>query len=312
MNTRILAMTAATLACALGIGVFMQKAAPSRSLEPSRPALASGGASDPVIPDDPRTGAFKIENITLTSVPRQDRQGATKDADDTASMAAPDDCALSLKAGARPGALVDLSVSAPCLAGERVTVHHQGMMFTATLDDTGALTTQVPALSSTAVFIVEPLRGAAEIVAVSVPDLQDVDRVVLQWGGNSGFEIHARENGAEYGTAGHVWYGSDPENGLGRILRLGDASQLAPRLVEVYSVPRDADESGFVQLSVETEISAINCGRDIEAQVLTLSQPGNDHRVRTRDLTLAMPDCSAQGDFLVLNNLLENLKIAAN
>ena len=39
---------------------------------------------------------------------------------------------------------------------------------------------------------------------------------------------------------------------------------------------------------------------------------GTNSRLRTQDLTLAMPDCQATGDFLVLNNLLENLKIAAN
>ena len=92
-------------------------------------------------------------------------------------------------------------------------------------------------------------------------------------------------------------------------MQLGDENQLAPRLAEVYSVPRlGGSKTGAIDLTVETEVTAINCGRDISAQTLEL----RDGTLRTRDLTLAMPDCAATGDFLVLNNLLETLKIAGN
>mgnify|MGYP000713507934 CR=1 FL=1 len=34
--------------------------------------------------------------------------------------------------------------------------------------------------------------------------------------------------------------------------------------------------------------------------------------LRSRDVTLDMPACDANGDFLVLKNLFEDLKVAAN
>lgn len=316
MDKRVLILSGATMVCALGIGFFMQQSASPRSLDaPGQTAsvdVAASGAQALQIPAEPESGAFKIENITLTSVPRVEAQELQGETPGPATLAAAEECALAVTALARPGAMVDIAVSAPCQAGARLTVHHHGMMFTTALDEAGAWRQMVPALASAAVFILEPEGGKAEVAAVPVPDLAEVDRVVLQWSGNSGFEIHARENGAEYGAAGHVWHGSDPEAGQGRMLRLGDADQLAPRLAEVYSLARGSEQGSTVDLSVETEITAINCGRDIEAQVLTLGTASDDQRLRTRDLTLAMPDCTAEGDFLVLNNLLENLKIAAN
>jgi hypothetical protein len=62
-------------------------------------------------------------------------------------------------------------------------------------------------------------------------------------------------------------------------------------------------------LSVEAEVSELNCGQEIEAQSL---QVGSDGKLKTRNLTLAVPDCDAIGNFLVLNNLLEDLKVARN
>lgn len=62
-------------------------------------------------------------------------------------------------------------------------------------------------------------------------------------------------------------------------------------------------------LSIEAEVTAGNCGQDISAQAIELRRDGT---LRTRELSLAVPDCDGVGDFLVLNNLLDDLKIAAN
>jgi hemin uptake protein HemP len=294
INKRTAMMGAATLCSALAIGLFMQKTAE----HPQRGASASAAVS--VAADE---APLEIEAISLTAatpdttVPEPARQ----------DPAAP--CDMSVEAIATPMAEVRLTVLSLCRPEERLTIHHNGMMFSTRLDATGALTVQVPALSETAVFIVEPQNGRGAVATASVPDLDLVNRVVLQWGGNSGFELHAREFGAAYGSAGHVWRGSDLTSGRGSVVQLGDENQLAPRLAEVYSVPRvGGSKTGAIDLTVETEVTAINCGRDISAQTLEL----RDGTLRTRDLTLAMPDCAATGDFLVLNNLLETLKIAGN
>ena len=62
-------------------------------------------------------------------------------------------------------------------------------------------------------------------------------------------------------------------------------------------------------MSVEAEITQANCGRDVEAQSI---QKTADGELKTQDLVLAMPDCNTVGDFLVLKNLLNDLKIAGN
>ncbi|KKK94445.1 hypothetical protein LCGC14_2682800, partial [marine sediment metagenome] len=129
-------------------------------------------------------------------------------------------------------------------------------------------------------------------------------------------ELHAREFGADYGDAGHVWSGA-PRDMTAAVLgeggfmtRNGDTDTSDPLMAEVYSFPvAAAGQEGDVALSVEAEVSEANCGLEIEAQALELR--GSD-QVKTQNLTLAVPDCDAVGNFLVLNNLLQDLKVAQN
>lgn len=318
LDKRTVLIGAATAACALGIGFLMQPAAGKKPAT----GLAQVGAEQRV-PSEPALGSpLEIEKITLTS--RQKLPPMTGDAMDvatpaSASASADAACRMQASATALPGAMVALNILAPCRGGERVTLHHQGMMVTETLGETGALELTLPALASSAIFIIEPakvpkalrIRSApadGAVVQVEVPDMAQVDRVVLQWSGNSGFEVHAREFGAQYGEQGHVWHGAEPARGLGEMVQLGDRAQLSPRLAEVYSFRRDASGAdGVIEISVEAEVTEINCGREIAAQSLRFSQG----RVQSRDLVLEMPDCTATGDFLVLNNLVEHLKIAS-
>jgi hypothetical protein len=79
---------------------------------------------------------------------------------------------------------------------------------------------------------------------------------------------------------------------------------------EVYSFPiTQAQRDGVVMLRLEAEVTADNCGHDLEAQGLSLDASG---RLTVQDVILSMPDCGAVGDFLVLQNLFDDLKIAQN
>ena len=49
-------------------------------------------------------------------------------------------------------AMVKLKLDAACLPNERLTVHHNGMIFTEATDDKGQLNVTVPALAEEAVF----------------------------------------------------------------------------------------------------------------------------------------------------------------
>ncbi|MEX0302166.1 MAG: hypothetical protein AB3N24_07060, partial [Leisingera sp.] len=259
--------------------------------------------ADPQLPGEPGPVQLNIEQITFTSAP-----AVTGTADLPVSMQTAA-CSVTATAQAAPTAMVSLAVSAPCHAGEQLTVHHSGMSFTAVLSQSGQYEAMVPALAQTAVFIAETANGNGAVAVAEVPDINAIERVVLQWSGNSGFEIHAREFGAAYGSAGHVWHGANPGAGAGQAVRLGDESLLAPRIAEIYTLlTGQAGQPGTVSLTAETEVTAGNCGQDISAQALQL----HDGRLTSRDLVMAMPGCEALGSFLVLNNLVEDLKIASN
>jgi hypothetical protein len=126
--------------------------------------------------------------------------------------------------------------------------------------------------------------------------------------------MHAREFGANYGDVGHVWKDTprDPnavDTGLGFLTRLGNRDVAEDWVAEVYSFPKGmTQQSGTVDLSIEAEITALNCGQEIEAQSLEVVLGD----VKSRDLSLAVPNCDAKGTFLVLNNLVEDLKVASN
>jgi hypothetical protein len=290
LTKRLLAMICGTAACALAIGNFMQSTAPAA----------------------PASARVDLQAIELTSVaagPAEPARAASpaRLAPAPANAAAAS-CPVSASAAAAAGARVRIALSAPCQASQRVTVHHNGLMFTEVTDAAGTLSMTVPALSEQAVFIFELPDGAGAVAAVQVPAIRDVERVALQWHGSAGFEIHALENGAAYGQPGHIWSGGESSAGASTVVRLGNPSQPEPRMAEIYTLEKTGRFPADVALSVEAEVSQQNCGRDLSAQTLELR---GGERLRTRDLTLAMPDCSAVGNFLVLNNLVRDLTIAA-
>ena len=91
--------------------------------------------------------------------------------------------------------------------------------------------------------------------------------------------------------------------------RLGRSDTLEARIAEVYSFPSGtAGSAGDILLSVEAEINMANCDRMVEAQSLEIRDAEN---LRIRELELDMPSCDSLGDFLVLKNLIEDLKIAS-
>jgi len=296
----MMALSGMTLASALGIGFSMQYNAAAREIQSTVLPVAEEAQAELVLRDIRLTSTVNLEAADL----------ANRDQLPKMAFSEQIDCAVSAQASAEPKALVALTFSAPCNSSERVTVHHSGLMFTATTDGDGTLSIQVPALVEHAVYIIELKSGLGAVATTQVNGLDKIDRVALQWTGSSGFEIHAREFGADYGQGGHVWSGAEETGRASQVLRLGDTQQLSPRMVEVYSFARDMTETnGTVALSIEAEISSNNCGREISAQTLEIR---GGQGLRTRDLVLSMPNCNAIGDFLVLNNLVEDLKIAAN
>ena len=66
---------------------------------------------------------------------------------------------------------------------------------------------------------------------------------------------------------------------------------------------------GDVHVSVDANVTLADCGLRIEAQTLEVSRAG---KMKVQDLTFPIPSCDAVGDFLVLGNLIQDLKVARN
>ncbi len=224
-------------------------------------------------------------------------------------------CDITMDALALPLAMVAVSIAAPCHPNAAVTIHHQGMMFTVVSDQAGQTEVLVPALAQEAFFISAFANGEGAVADVAVPELANVDRAALQWQGVNAVQLHALEFGADYDSEGHVWSAAARELDLvnlpqdGFLVTLGDPSLDTPLMAEVYTFPSGTTSlDGSIALTVEAEVTAENCGRDIAAQSIQIDPLSEPTAI---DLTMTMPECSAVGEFLVLNNMFKDLKLAA-
>ncbi|MCD1624933.1 hypothetical protein K7H22_02875 [Seohaeicola saemankumensis] len=225
-------------------------------------------------------------------------------------------CVATLEARSVAAAMVDLTLDVPCEPNARVTLHHNGMMVSESTDMNGRLAVQMPALSQAAVYMASFASGRSAMAKAEVTSLDVYDRVVVQWQGPGELQIHALEFGADYGDEGHIWIGAPrdiADAALGKGGFVTRHGRIMPDLelqAQVYTFPSGTSATlGNVALTVETEVSADTCGRQLEGQALQITGGG---ALGVTDLTVDMPGCEAIGDFLVLKNLLQDLKIARN
>ncbi|WP_298851271.1 hypothetical protein [uncultured Ruegeria sp.] len=292
-----------TVACALGIGYLMQNGSPAQ------PVSAQDGV-DVASASKQSSVLSGLDGIVLTSATASN---AAPDAAAPETRAVPStpkvsDCSISARADAVPGAMARVSLKAPCHRNERVEIHHSGLTLSHKTDDSGALGITIPALSEYAIFLISFENETGTVATTHVTDIAEFDRVALQWRGDTELQIHALEFGASYGSKGHVWDDASA-NGAGQVLRLGQPGLGEAQNIEVYSFPAGtSDQSGTIDLTVEAEVTEANCGHTLNVQALELL---SDRRLRSRDMSLSLPDCSQTGEFLVLNNLLSDLTIAA-
>lgn len=221
-----------------------------------------------------------------------------------------DKCAMTFDLVAEPAAMIGLTLVAPCHANERVVLRHDGLAVTGKTSGTGALFVSLPAFNSTATVTVRFRDGQSVAATLTLPEATEVRRFGVQWLGDDAFQIHAFENGADYGQLGHV-SAADPQlPPAGQTLSGGFLSVLGndqvefPMLAEVYTYPVANDAP--VRIVVEAAVTKGTCAREILGE--TLADIGGVTTMT--ELTLAMPDCSAVGDILVLKNLDPDLKIA--
>lgn len=292
-----------TVACALGIGYLMQNG-------PAAQQNRVQGGVDVASVADQSSILSGLDSIVLTSATVSDADPVTVTPAPRAVPTAPktSNCRISAHANAAPGAMAHLSLKAPCHKNERIEIHHSGLTVSQMTDASGALDMAIPALSEYAIFLFSFEDETGTVATTHVPEIAGFDRVVLQWQGDTELQIHALEFGASYGADGHVWDDASAE-GAGKVMRLGQSGSGMTQNIEVYSFPAStSDQSGTIDLTVEAEVTDANCGHTLNVQSLELL---SDRRLRSRDMSVTLPDCSRAGEFLVLNNLLSDLTIAA-
>ncbi|MCM2561926.1 hypothetical protein M8756_06950 [Lutimaribacter sp. EGI FJ00015] len=334
-------MAGGTVIVALGIGVVMQRSpqpVPDTSAQTASLDTRSDAAVDTPVPMSgkaPEQPKLEVSDVSFISAPDKPMAVETEmsqapapieiaalDAKAPATESPPavplsevEACEPVMTATPAPAGMVDLAVSASCMPDARMTLHHNGMMISVLTDDEGNVQLRAPALASDALYIASFENGAGAVARANLDDLDAYQRVVLQWRGDAGFQVHALEYGADYGDAGHVW--RDAPGDIGQILEgqggylttLGDPDLPDGLRAEVYTFPVGAARDGDVILSAEAVVSEGNCNRDIEGQAIELGVGGT---LKVQDLMLTVPSCDVSGDILLLKNLFQDLKIARN
>lgn len=280
---------------------------------PAASAAPAAGAEEPklaTLPDpkpiDPVPDASKTPPV-VEAVAKADPDTApplpAAPADPAGATASACDADLSL--AAKPGAMLDLSLVAPCRAGERVVLRHAGLTIAETLSAEGRLDLDLPALDAKGEVSVLFADASVLQSATAVPDVAKVHRFAVQWMADDTFQLHALERGVDYGQPGHVRAGSGASPDGGFVIALGDPALDLPMMAEIYTWPADATVP--VEISIEAEVTEATCGRELLGE--TVETGAEDATVT--DLSLAMPDCDAVGDILVLKNPGQDVTLAA-
>lgn len=209
-------------------------------------------------------------------------------------------CAPTLTVTPRDGAMLDVLLFAPCAKDARVILRHGGLALSAHTTKTGALSLMLPALDSAGQVSVT-LKDGTLVEAVAPVEMAGLRRFAVQWLSDDAIQLQIYEDGAAFGAPGNV--SAARPQGAGSLAVLGDASADLPLMSEIYTFPQTAIP---VQVTLEAEVTAANCGRDVLGQTLE----SVDGTVKTSDITLTMPGCEAVGDILVLNNLVGDTTLA--
>ncbi|PWK61666.1 hypothetical protein [Roseicyclus mahoneyensis] len=312
MSVRKLLLRSITLAalCGSGVAAFVHydlAATPVRA-EVGAVVLTAGPAPASTPPAQPEAPTQALEQggpIPPTAeTPREDAVALSP-------LGLP--CGLNVSAEAMPGAMVALDIIDPCAPETRVDITHGALRFSGRTDAMGLLTLDIPALETPAFFTVRLETGAEATTLAGLPDLIDHARAAITWTGDIGLQLHGYLGEATFGQTGHVWQDSpgsvaDASIGAGGFLSiLGDPGLAQPQLAQVFTIPRALRDD--LSLVVEVPITETTCGRPVRAQSLQIT-PGE--AIEIRPVTMTLPGCEAVGEFLMLQNLFLDLRLASN
>jgi hypothetical protein len=218
----------------------------------------------------------------------------------TLPVAGGDRCRPSLQLTALPGAMVHLSLSAPCNRNERVIIRHAGLSFAVRTQVDGNLTSVVPALKTDVMVAVYLQDSRLVLGKVAVPEAAGYSRLALIWEPPAELELRVTD-----GYKVLVGNSTPMPGEEQRVIALGQQSVQSPVLARVYSVP--GVDLGEVDITGELRITPASCGRTLRLD--TVYSSGG---VATRsERAIPVPLCGTAGDILLLKNLGTPLKLAA-
>jgi hypothetical protein len=214
-------------------------------------------------------------------------------------LAEADACAAWLVVTPEPAAMLDLSLFAPCNAGETVTISHGPLRLDNAVGPDGRLVMALPALSAVAEVTLTLGDGRAVTDMTDVPDFGMFPRVIVQWDGPQVLDLHAYAGGATWGEPGHVQAGGPVSAVSGFVTALPTRSEAQAR---IYTFPAGiSPQDGLILLEGEVAVTEASCGRRFEARVQLVR---DDAPVSRRDIRVDMPACDMPDGFVLLPDLL--------
>lgn len=274
---RNLGMIAVTVALALGAGQYLQsgKAQSAASMTPIPKA-------DPPPPLRLAAGtplaAHELEVIPV--VAEADPPPAPAVLAEPIPAAKAPECPVTLDVFAAEAATLSLSLTAPCRPDQGFVLRHGGIAVTYQTNAAGSFFLDLPALDAAGEVSLRFSDGTETAAAAPLSDMADHRRLALQWLDGDSFTLA----------------------GDGPVIALGAKATVLPMYAQIITLP-----APDAPLAIEAPVTAQTCGREMMA-LAVYSEAG---RLTLADLSVALPDCDAEGGFVVLNNPVPDMKLAA-
>lgn len=271
---RSLLMIAGTVAIALGAGQYLQSGSAQSSA-----AMAPVPQSAPPLriaagtPFPPQTPVPSPVAFTPDPPPAEVQVPPPL-------LAEAPECPVTLDLFADEGATLSLSLIAPCRPDQGLVLRHGGIAVTYRTNAAGSLFLTLPALDARGDISLRFADGLELAASAPVPDLAGIHRFALQWMEGDAFTLDTPFP----------------------VTALGEEATVIPQYALVVTLP-DPD----APLAVEAAVTARNCGME----ALALAAYARNGQPILTDLFIALPECDGTDGFVVLNNPLPDMKLAA-
>ncbi|MEM7441447.1 MAG: hypothetical protein AAF393_17795 [Pseudomonadota bacterium] len=217
-------------------------------------------------------------------------------------------CELDIRATPTNGALISLTIGAPCHPASTAQIEHAGISFSQILDENGHAKITVPAFEEYATFDITLNDGVRGTVGAYVPDMSDVSRVAVSYGPDQPADLHAIASGAAPDSPDHMWRGAPSSKaraltfGGGYVVSLGTGQKQA----QVFTLPNTRTNAG-ARVSVQLQTKVKNCDKAFAVQIVAVR---NGVLTQNKSISL-MDDVCKEGASFVLKNVVKDLTVAS-